>query len=145
MHECVFWHSLCFNAFYHLCTKFTTKEIEIRMSSDNLTWWVFFSFCSLVPLRFFCVHTIIFVFFFFPFCFRLECFCTWINSRGKMVGWLEHNNSAKEREERKTTHQTSNGTTSQITHRKQIQRCCSIHTYIFKWIAIEIEEKRIKT
>lgn len=78
----------------------------------------------------------------FPFCFRLECFCTWINSKAKMVGWLEYSNGKRKREERKTTHQTSNGTPAKHTPQTNFN-CAAANTPTFS-SGLQLKTKKKK-
>lgn len=120
-----------------------------------LTWWVFFPFSLSLSYCVSCVHIIKYLvnyfFHFFPFCFRLECFCTWTNSKGKMVGWIEYNRKKTWDTTQQCTqkyHQTSNGILAK--HNKKatkIHRKTSTvqHTHLhFKWIATESIEIELK-
>lgn len=97
--------------FYHLCTNFTIKEIEIRMSSDNLTWWVF---------TLFCVHTIIFGYFFLLFRFVSDLSASAPESTQKATWSADWSTAtAKERERKGKPHTKQATAHQQNTHRKQ--------------------------
>lgn len=62
------------------------------------------------------VHFFYFIIF-FPFCFRLECFCTWTNSIGKMVGWIKVQHTDTRNKEEKTRQRKTWDTAQQCIQR----------------------------
>lgn len=135
--------TICVYEFHH------QKKLKLRMSSDLMS--VFFVLSLFIAFLACAYNNIwLFRFYFFPFCFRSECFCTWTNSIGKMVGWIEYNNRTEKNLRYHTTVHTKippnkqrhTSKTQQKIHRKQ--NSCAAYTPTFQ-VDCNWNRKRIET